>query len=279
MASVTAPPAVAGAKGRRRLRPSPWAIFWMVLAALYFLVPLYSMAEFSLQTGAHQYGFKWYAQIFADPQFRSSFLLSLRLAVETMVISLVLMVPTVYWVNLKLPRLRPTMDFIAVLPFVVPPVALAVGLLAFFSPIASPLVGSSQFLALVYVILALPFTYRSLDAGMRAIDLRTLTEAAQSVGAPTWKTLWFVILPNLTTAMLAGAFLTLAIVMGEYTISSLMLFNTFAVYIYYIGNTEAQPAAALAIISFVLTWAAMMGLFFLSRRAGGRQQVQIGGTR
>jgi len=262
----------------RRRRPSLWALFWLLAGALYFLVPLYSVAQFSLETGAHRYGFHWYAQIFSDPSFRSSFLLSLRLAVETVAISFVLMVPTVYWVHLRLPKLRPTMDMIAVLPFVVPPVALVVGLSGLFSALPS-LLASSQILALMYVILALPFTYRSLDAGMRAIDVKTLTEASQSVGSPGWKTLLFVIVPNIRSAMLSAAFLTLAIVMGEYTISSLLLFNTFAVYIYYIGNTEAYQAAALAIISFVLTWGAMMGIFFVSRLAGGRESVQIGGTR
>jgi non-heme chloroperoxidase len=229
------------------------------------LKPLYSTAQFSLQTGQHQYGLKWYGQIFADPAFRSSFLFSLRLSVETVVIGLVLMVPTVYWVHLRLPRLRPVMDVVSILPFVVPPVALVVGLSGAFN--AMPwLLASSQILALAYVIQALPFTYRSLDAGMRAIDVRTLTEAAQSCGAPPWKTLLLVILPNIRTAMLGGAFLTLAIVMGEYTISSLLLFQTFAVYMQYVGETQAQPAAALAIISFMLTWGAMMGLFLLSRR-------------
>ena len=207
------------------------------------------------------------AQIFADPMFRSSFLFSLRLSLETVIIGLVLMVPTVYWVHLRLPQLRPLMDIVSILPFVVPPVALVVGLSGAFH-VMPWLLGSSQILALIYVIMALPFTYRSLDAGMRAIDVKTLTEAAQSVGAPAWKTLLFVILPNIRTAMLGGAFLTLAIVMGEFTISSLLLFNTFAVYIQYIGDTEAQPAAALAIISFTLTWGAMMGLFLLSRRRG-----------
>jgi putative spermidine/putrescine transport system permease protein len=228
-------------------------------------VPLYSLVQFSLETGRHRYGFAWYTQIFGDPLFRSSFIFSLRLAVETVIISMVLMVPTVYWVHLRVPRLRPTMELISVLPFVVPPVALVVGLNGVFS-VAPWLLGSSQILALVYVVLALPFSYRSLDAGMRAIDIKTLTEAAQSVGSPGWKTLLFVILPNLRSAMLGASFLTLAIVMGEYTISSLLLFQTFAVYIFYIGNTAAQPAAALAIISLVLTWAAMIGLFLLSGR-------------
>ena len=254
-------------KKARKRHVSFWTWFWLLMAALYFLVPLYSTLQFSLETGQHSYGFKWYGQIFSDPAFRTSFLFSLRLAVETVIIGLVLMVPTVYWVHLRLPQLRPVMDVVSILPFVVPPVALVVGLSGVFN-VMPWLLANSQILAFIYVILALPFTYRSLDAGMRAINVKTLTEAAQSVGAPGWKTLVFVILPNIRTAMLSGAFLTLAIVMGEYTISSLLLFNTFAVYIYYIGNTEAQPAAALAIISFTLTWGAMMGLFLLSRRRG-----------
>jgi putative spermidine/putrescine transport system permease protein len=252
---------------RERRHMSFWTWFWLVMAALYFLVPLYSTLEFSLETGQHQYGLKWYGQIFADPAFRSSFLFSLRLSVETVIIGLLLMVPTIYWVHLRLPRLRPVMDVISILPFVVPPVALVVGLSGAFNTMPW-LLSSSQILAFAYVIQALPFTYRSLDAGMRAIDVRTLTEAAQSCGAPPWKTLLFVILPNIRTAMLGGAFLTLAIVMGEYTIASLLLFQTFAVYMQYVGETQAQPAAALAIISFGLTWGAMMGLFVLSGRRG-----------
>jgi putative spermidine/putrescine transport system permease protein len=249
----------------RRRHPAPWSVFWLLVGALYFLAPLYSLVQFSLETGPHSYGLKWYGQIFADPQFRSSLLLSLQLAGETMLISLALMVPTVYLVHLRLPRARPMMEMIAVLPFVVPPVALVVGLSGVFR--AAPwLLASPQILALVYVVLALPFTYRSLDAGMRSIDVRTLTEAAHSVGSPGWRTLLQVILPNLRSAMLSAAFLTFAIVMGEYTISSLLLFSTFAVYIYYIGNTTAQPAAALAVISLVLTWGAMIGLFLLSGR-------------
>ena len=251
---------------RRHMSFGTW--FWLIMAALYFLVPLYSTLQFSLQTGQHQYGFKWYGWVLSQPLFRTSFFFSLRLAVETVIIGLVLMVPTVYWVHLKLPQLRPVMDIVSILPFVVPPVALVVGLSGAFQ-VMPWLLASSHLLALLYVILALPFTYRSLDAGMSAINVRTLTEAAQSCGAPAWKTLLFVILPNIRTSMLSGAFLTLAIVMGEYTISSLLLFQTFAVYIYYIGNTQAQPAAALAIISFGLTWGAMMGLFLLSRRRGG----------
>ena len=261
----------------RSLRLTPANIFWLVLAALYFLVPLYGSAEFSLEEGHGTYGFDAYRVILQDPAFRDSFLLSLQLAIATVAISIVLMVPTVYLVNLRFPRVRRVIDLIAVLPFVVPPVALAVGVLRLFQPLTW-LISGPQILVFVYVILALPFSYRSLDAGMRAIDLHTLTEAAQSLGAGWLTVLLRVILPNMRFAMLSASFLTITLVMGEYTISSLMLFNTFAVYVEYIGETKANPAAALAMISFGLTWAAMLGVLFLGRGVG-RREAQIGGAR
>ncbi len=260
----------------KTLRFSPWNILWLVLAALYFLVPLVGSAEFSLETGPGKYGFDAYRVILQDPAFKTGFLLSLELALATVAISTVLMVPTVYWVNLRFPRLRSVIDFIAVLPFVVPPVALALGVSRLFQHMIW-LISGPQILVLIYVILALPFTYRSLDAGIRAIDLHTLTEAAQSVGA-SWTTILLrVILPNLRFAMLSSAFLTITLVMGEFTISSLLLFNTFAVYVEYTGETKANPAAALAMISFALTWAAMLGVLWLGRGVG-RRQIQIGGA-
>jgi len=155
--------------------------------------------------------------------------------------------------------------------------ALAVGILHLFQS-QLWLISGPQILVLAYVILALPFTYRSLDAGMRAINLHTLTEAGQSVGASWFRVLWSVILPNLRYSMLSAAFLTITLVMGEYTMSSLMLFNTFAVYVEYTGEAKANAAAALAIISFALTWAAMLGILFLGRGVG-RRQAQVTGTR
>ena len=92
------------------------------------------------------------------------------------------------------------------------------------------------------MILAFPYIYFSLDAGFRAIDVHTLTEASQSLGASWRTTLLRVILPNIRAAALAGAFLTLAIVMGEFTIASLATFDTFPIYIQYINQTKAYPA-------------------------------------
>lgn len=260
-------------------RLTPWNIFWLLVAASYFLVPLWGTVEFSLETSPGQYGFDNYKQILLDPTFKDNFLLSLKLAAETVVVSVILMVPTAYWVHLKLPTFKPVMDLVAVLPFVVPPITLAVGVLHVFNrPGLSWLLADEKILALTYVMLALPFTYRSLDAGMRSINLQTLTEAAQSVGAGWLAILFRIVLPNIRFALLSAIFLTATLVLGEYTIASLMLFNTFPVYIQYVGATQAQPAAALSMISFGLTWLAMLGILVLGRGVG-RRQTTIGGAR
>jgi putative spermidine/putrescine transport system permease protein len=115
------------------------------------------------------------------------------------------------------------------------------------------------------VILAFPYMYFSLDSGFRAIDVHTLTEASQSLGARWTTTLVRVILPNIKSAALAGAFLTLAIVMGEFTIASLAVFDTFPIYIQYINQNKAYPSAAVTLLAFAITWAAMLALLWVGR--------------
>ncbi len=259
-------------------RFTAWRAVWLLLGGCYFLVPLVATAEFSLRAGGGRYDLSAYAFVLRDPRFLESFRLSLVLALETIAVALVLLLPTVYWVHLRLARLRPLVEFVSVLPFVVPPIVLVVGLLNLYRGAPELLIGSPHFLVTGYVILALPYVYRALDAGLRAIDVHTLTEAAQSLGAGWLTTMARVILPNLQGAVLSAAFLTLAIVMGEFTLANVMLFSTFSVYINYIGETQATPAAALTLVSFAVTWVAMAGILVVGRQLGGRQ-AQIGGAR
>ena len=113
--------------------------------------------------------------------------------------------PTIYWVHLKLPRLRPVIAFLALIPFVVPPIVMVVGLLARLRGTPHWFYAEPYgFLAAAYVILAFPYMFFSLDAGFRSIDVHTLTEASQSLGARWPTTLFRVILPNIRSAALAG---------------------------------------------------------------------------
>lgn len=256
---------------------SSWV--WLGLGLAYFFIPLAATAEFSLKE-ADGYGFSSYRQILDDPQFRDLLWTSFKLALATIVVSLLIFIPTVYWVHLKVPRLRPVVEFLSVLPFVVPPIVLVVGLLYVYNVNWVPLwfIENTRFLVPGYVVLSFPFMFRALDVAYRSIDVHTLTEASQSLGAGWATTLFRVILPNIAAGALAGSFLTFALVMGEFTMAHIALFNTFPTYINYIGQTQANPAAALTIISFGLTWLALLGILLVGRLPG-RGAVQVGGTR
>jgi putative spermidine/putrescine transport system permease protein len=180
-------------------------------------------------------------------------------------------------VHLKVPRLRVVIGFLALIPFVVPPIVLVVGLLNLYKGTPSWFYAQPWgFLATAYVILAFPYMFFSLDAGFRAIDVHTLTEASQSLGASWPTTLLRVVVPNIRTAALAGSFLALAIVMGEFTIASLAAFKTFPIELEYVNETQAYPAAAATLLSFGITWAAMLSLLFIGRKRGQRAPFLAG---
>ncbi|WP_198962694.1 ABC transporter permease [Mangrovitalea sediminis] len=243
------------------------------LVGLYFLLPLVATGVFSFWEGGDRYGLRAYVSLVHQDELWESLWLSLRLALETIVVTLVILVPAVFWMHLKAKSFKPLFDFVSILPFVVPPIALVAGLTALYTGPAW-FVGTSNFLIVPYVILALPYTYRALDVGMSSLDLKTLTEASQSLGGG-WGTLFFrVLIPNLTSALAGAALLTIAIVMGEFTFANVLLFNTFAVYINYIGQTSATEAAALTLLSFLMTWLAMLGVLVT-----GRGQATLGGAR
>ena len=264
-------------KSRRGMAPT--AYIWLLLAGLYFFIPLLATLLFSLRANATgkcctAASYTW---VIHNGDFWHTLKISLLLALETIVISLAVFVPTIYWVHLKLPKLRPVIAFLALIPFVVPPIVMVVGLLAFFKGSPSWFYAKPWgFLAGAYVILAFPYMFFSLDAGFRSIDVHTLTEASQSLGASWPTTLLKVILPNIRAAALAASFLTLAIVMGEFTIANLAAVQTFPRFLQYVNETQAYPAAALTLMSFGLTWGAMLSLLLVGRKRGTRAAVITG---
>jgi putative spermidine/putrescine transport system permease protein len=170
------------------------------------------------------------------------------------------------------------------MPFVVPAIILVFGLIRIYSsPVTIPFTGiqllqpltNSHFgtnilIVAGYMVLAMPYMYRSVDTGMRTVDVRTLTEAAQSLGASWFTIIARVILPNIRASLLSGALLTFAIVVGEVTLASFLGVNAFGPYLFLLGQHRAYEPAALSFVSFLLTWMAM-GLIQLF--TGGQGQA------
>jgi putative spermidine/putrescine transport system permease protein len=248
---------------RRRARPPVWRWIILVVAGLYFVIPLYAALRFA--------GLKAFPSVLHQAGFTDALLLSVRLAVITTVLTIVLMVPTVVYVHLRLPRLRRILEAVTILPIVIPPVVLIVGVLA-VAP--GNLKSSDTLLALEYVILAMPFAYRSIDAGLRAVDLKTLVEASSSLGAGWPSTLWRVLLPNLRTAMLSATVLTVALVLGEYTMASLDLYQTFPVWIVNFEQSSGPVSVAASLLALFVTWLFLMAITSL----GGRRASRTGGS-
>ncbi len=245
---------------KTNLRLLPWIC--LSLGALFFLLPLIATAEFSLSLRREGYSFDAYRYVFSDPDFVSSFGYSALIAACTIVVGTVLVLPTVYLVRLRLPWLRPVVEFIVLLPLIVPPIILVFGYLRMFSssspfPLTGTARGSDILLICGYVTLTLPYMYRAIDTGLQAIDARTLTEAATILGARPATILIRVILPNILVSIMAGAFLTFAVVIGEFVIASLLTRPAFGPYIQRVGVAKAYEPAALAILSFIITWIAM----------------------
>jgi putative spermidine/putrescine transport system permease protein len=265
---------VAGDPGaRRRPRLRYWRGVVLILAAAYFLIPVYAGLRFSFEDDAGHLSLYAVRAIPSQTGFAAAFWLSMRLAVVATVLTLALMVPTATYVHLKLPRMRRVLDFVTILPIVIPPIVLILGVLH-----AAPLwlKSSPYLLSLVYVILALPFVYRSLDAGLSAVDLKTLVEASRSLGGKWGSTLLHVILPNLRAALLSATVLTLALVLGEFTMASLDLWTTLPVWIYQFQQDDAHISTAVSMLSLIATWILLTVIVSLDRSQSRRARRRTG---
>ncbi len=266
MAAVTTErtPAPAAARPRRRGQAPAWRWVILAIAGLYFLLPLYAALRFA--------GLKAFGTVFTSPGFVPALWLSVRLAAVTWIVSMALMIPTTVYVHLRMPAMRRLLESVTILPIVIPPVVLIIGVLQVM-PLA--LRASVWMLGLEYVILAMPFAYRALDAGLRAIDVKTLTEASSSLGGGLFATLWRVLLPNLRTAVLSATILIVALVLGEFTMASLALKETFPVWIVLFDQLNANISVAASFFALFVTWIFLMLITVVatrqSRRTGGAE--------
>ncbi|GAA3441298.1 ABC transporter permease [Planomonospora venezuelensis] len=259
--------------GRPR-RTRPWRGAVLGAAALYFLVPMGASFWFTVHSEERGFSLSTYAEILGAEGFATSMLLSLALAAATIAVVLALTLPALLAVRLGAPRLRPVLEVICTLPLVVPPITFVTGISTVLrwgpehlaaTPFWATLIAIQDetfpvVLVLAYAVLALPFAYRSLDAGLGAIDVRTLVEAARNLGASWPHVLLRVIVPNLRSALAGASFLTLALVLGEYTVAALLGYQTFPVWIVTVSGSNGRLSVAVSILSLLLTWLLLLAL-------------------
>jgi putative spermidine/putrescine transport system permease protein len=259
------------AKPPKKVASTVLRVVVLVVLGFYFVLPLVAMGEFSTRGVNNTRSLDSWTGIFADPDLVDSILTSVELAVLSSVLMLVLLVPTMAWIRLRLPKMRRVVEFLCLLPLTIPAIVLVVGMAPLYAWVNYFLGDSPLTLTFVYAVLVLPFAYRAIDAGLAAIDLKTLAEAARSLGASWGTVLWRIVVPNIRTALIGASLLSVALVLGEFTIASLLNFETLQVQVNLIGKRNAGLSIAVSLACLVFAFV----LLFLLSYVGQRRRVTV----
>ena len=254
------------ARRARRQRTLRWTV--LLVLGVFFLLPLVAMVEFTTRGEQDTWRLlvNWPQLSETYPALAEGIVASLGQAALTALLMLVLLVPTAIWVRLRLPGLRRLVEFICLLPLTIPAIVLVVGLAPVYAWVTYFLGGSSLTLTFAYLVLVLPYAYRAIDAGLSAIDVRTLAEAARSLGAGWTTVMVRVVLPNIRSAVLSAAFLTVALVLGEFTIASLLNRTNLQVAINFLGKSSATMSVAVSLAALLLAFLLLVLLSLLGDR-------------
>lgn len=264
--------------GRGRRNPASQRLARIVVLLLvlgYLIVPLFAMLEFSTRgdfdrtTKTFARSLQSFQAIFSYPNLVDGIVTSLEIAVLTVFGMLLLLVPTMVWTVVRVPRMRRVVEFLCLLPLAIPAIVIVVGIGPIYQWMGQHLgaIGASALtLTFIDIILVLPYSYRAIDSNLRAIDTATLADAARSLGAGWPRTIFSVIVPNIRGGILSASVLAIALVLGEFTISSLLSFNTVQVVIFLLGKRDPYVSVAVSLAALVF---AFVLLFVISRFAPG----------
>jgi putative spermidine/putrescine transport system permease protein len=264
-------------------RPGLWRSVVLVVFIVFMIVPLFATVLFSVSirwdrtVWPEGLTLAWWARVTARSAFRETLVNSLVVGLASVAGSVLLVTPAAYWARLRAPRARPWIELLAIVPFGLPGVVLALSLLRFYANVPLPLVNTPAILVAAYLVLTLPFMYRSVANALDAVDARTLTEAAQSLGAGPGRALVAVIVPNIMSGVLNGGLLVFSTVFAEFTLANLLVgsrFKTFPIYLVEFTRFDARQASALAVISFGIALVTSLALIWVAG-GGGRPKEMV----
>jgi putative spermidine/putrescine transport system permease protein len=236
----------------------------ITIGLLFFGLPIYAASAFAFKDREGNFSLAPLERAGANQELMQSLALTLQIALGTVVITLLLLIPTIAFLHLALPQARTFVEFLTLTPLVIPPIVQGVG---FLYSMPTQLKSTPNALIFAYVILALPFSYRAIDAAFSTIDIRTLFEASTSLGASFLTVIRKVIIPNVSAGIFGAVFLTIALVLGEFAYASLLLWDTFPTQLAVAGLSDANTAVALSVLSLVGVWLILNSLTIFSRRS------------
>ena len=243
----------------------------LLLFGVFFFGPLLAGLDFSTRGTNGSRTWDAWANLVEDPELNRAIVASLLLSLFTVVLMLLLLVPTMIWVRLRVPRATRLLEFLCLLPLTIPALVIVVGITNVYQWVTYFLGDHVLNLTFVYVVLVLPFAYRAIESALSSIDATTLAEAARSLGAGWGTVIGRIIVPNIWSGLLSAAFISVALVLGEFTIASLLNYENMQVVIALLGKSDANTsvAASLAAIAFAFVLLLLLSVVGRSRRTEG----------
>lgn len=238
----------------------------LVTSAFFLFLPLLGATEFSLRDGGpNKHSFRSYKWIFEQSGFKENLVVTFQVTTLAVLLNLLIMVPTVTWLHISGQKYRRSVEVVTILPLIIPVVALATGAQ---SALPAFLHNTVLELSFMYVVIAMPYSYRALDIGMSGKPLDTYVAAARNLGASWFKVLLSVITPSIWSSVLAALFLTVALSLGEFTLAQLLHWNTFPTWVSNVSQENILGATALSVGSLFFAWLLLFSFtFFGSNKA------------
>jgi putative spermidine/putrescine transport system permease protein len=236
--------------------------FVVIVGILFFALPVYASTIFAFQTNDGGYSLEPLRLAAENEELVQSLWLTLKIALGTVLLTLLLLIPTVAFIHLVIPKSRGWIEFLTLTPLVIPPIVQGVG---YLYSMPMQLKATPYALVFAYVILALPFSYRAIDAAFASIDVRTLYDASTSLGASFVTVTRKILIPNVLAGILSAAFLTIALVLGEFAYASLLLWDTFPTVLAVAGMSGASTAVALSVLSLIGVWLLLTTITLFSK--------------
>ena len=237
----------------------------LILTGVVFLIPILAMIQFTLRigqpvNGVQSFGIQHYLDVLNpanestyDPLFQG-IQNSLVIAAFTVLIILILLLPTMILVELKFPRFRRILEFVCLIPITIPTVVLVVGFIPAYQVVAQVFGSTPYTLAFAIGVIVLPYAFRPIATNLSAVDVAILSEAARSLGASWTSVIWRVILPNLRRGILSAVLLTVAVVLGEYTIASFLSQTTFQTALLLVNQTDPYVGIIFAVFALLFVF-------------------------
>ncbi|RHW36730.1 ABC transporter permease subunit [Lysinibacillus yapensis] len=256
---------------------------YLILAifGLYMIFPFVSTFFYATSTKwsntifPEDFTLQWFIGLMQDPNFISAVLRSITLTLTALAVVLIVMVPTVFLVYMYFPRVDQFMKGLVLMPYAIPGVILATGLLRMYSGAAIPmyavLVGG-------LFIGSLPFMYQGVRNSLESLQTKKLMEAAEILGANKFTSFMKIILPNIRLGLLVTTLLIFSSFFGEFVLTNLLIggrYETIRIYMLRRMNENGHLASAVMVAYFMLLMIISLVITYLTSSKRGARKNKL----